>query len=396
MYKIADWIDSSKLDVDTIIYNNKHEFINEIILLCVDEISTIITLNDIDESLKNILHSLHAYINYDFLLKKNNNRIANHAIKKFDGHNYFDNFSSYYSKLLHVNSSDTVINFLKKNPKNINWYSLSSNDNPRIIELYEYVDGLIKNETHVKLVEMDEYNPKDNCPYIREHVNMQINEKYNIDKSYNNHTGTYFNNFVLHISELSKNNNNKIVDYILENGNEEQLLNNEKVLNNFCQNENDKIVKLLSKNQDKINWSLFSKNANNKAIKLLQQNMEKINWSLLSSNANNKAIELLQQNMNKIDWIKLSANPCDKAFCLLEQNMDKINWNNFCKNLNPKVIEILKKNNNSIDYESLSYNPNIFVYNYKYMYRNMWKENGIGQGLMEYFNHPLRYKVKHN
>jgi len=70
-----------------------------------------------------------------------------------------------------------------------------------------------------------------------------------------------------------------------------------KKIYNLSMNTNDNAVKLLIKNQTKINWKGFSLNSNNKVIKFLkEQNPNKIVFSSLSLNTNDKAIEILLQN----------------------------------------------------------------------------------------------------
>lgn len=129
--------------------------------------------------------------------------------------------------------------------------------------------------------------------------------------------------------------------------------NQDKINWNVFSNKTHKIaIELLEKNPDKINWDLLSSNP--AAIEILKKNPDKINWSRLSSNANNDAIDMLEQNLDKIDWNVLSVNP--NAIRLLEKNLDKINWHYLSGN--PNAIRLLEKNLDKVNWHYLSGNPN--------------------------------------
>ena len=89
----------------------------------------------------------------------------------------------------------------------------------------------------------------------------------------------------------------------------------------------NRVIDLLEKNQDKIDWEGLSYNPN--AIELLEKNPDKIHWSYLSENPN--AIHLLEKNQDKIDWKRLSKNP--NAISILENNPTKIWWDWLCENV---------------------------------------------------------------
>lgn len=101
---------------------------------------------------------------------------------------------------------------------------------------------------------------------------------------------------------------------------------------------NPRAIRLLEKNQDKINWQALSFIP--EAIHLLEKNQDKIDWRALSSNP--AAIHLLEKNPDKIDWYRLSSNPA--AIQFLEKNPDKIVWHSLAINTNPDAMILFEKN----------------------------------------------------
>lgn len=345
MYKIADWIDKDKLQYHTIIASNPHVFVNEIILLNIDETLTTINKNDIDSQF------IHVHIRLYGMLNRNNDKIFMYIINNYDlNHAQWQKIS--------MNANNNAIDFLEKNPEKIVWHLLSSNYNPRIIQLYNTIKKKIEDEYHLRLkISMNNLNNIINKKSTNKFKNKKINsivihkkniecEKKNkmyIDKKYNigNIIIPYIyrykninNNIELNWKYLSKNNNDEVVDYLLNNYDCIEW-------NNFSLNTNNKAVDILRNNIHKINWQNLSKNSNDKAIELL--NEHNIHWSELSSNINNKAIDLLIKYPHKIDWNNLSKNSCDKAVDLLEKNTHKIIWSCLSMNKNPRVLSLLKK-----------------------------------------------------
>ena len=127
-------------------------------------------------------------------------------------------------------------------------------------------------------------------------------------------------------------------------------------------------------NKDKIDWNRLSENPN--AIELLSKFEDKINWSMLS---------ILNKNLDKINWAMLSENL--NAIELLSKNLDKINWTSLSSN--PNAIELLKGNQDKIDWNRLSKNEAIFVLDYKLMYKNMLM---FRQELVQNVLHPRRIR----
>ena len=85
------------------------------------------------------------------------------------------------------------------------------------------------------------------------------------------------------------------------------------------------------------------------AIKILEKNQNKINWYSLYSNKN--AIKLLEQNQNKINWYNISKNP----------SIFELDYKQISENFKPIAKEILEKVYNPDRIKRLS-----SIYNFKF------------------------------
>jgi len=208
------------------------------------------------------------------------------------------------------------IDYLEKNPYEVDWYTLSQNPNA--------ISILGKNLNNI------------NWQYLSANPNaIHILEENNLDN--------------VNWSLLSRNPN---AIHILEN-------NLDKV-NWYWLSENPNAIHILEENPDKVNWSLLSRNPN--AIHLLEENLDKVDWKQLSKNPN--AISILENNLNMVDWLVVCSNPSPKIIPFLEENLDlnrlsEAQWKQLSKN--PNAIPILKNTNfNLIDWKEFSANPSIF------------------------------------
>ena len=230
-----------------------------------------------------------------------------------------------------LSRNPNAIDFLKANPKYIDWVWLSSN--PNAIELLKANrakinwDNLSMNPNAIELLK----------------ANLGKIDWYNLSKNPNPNA-----------IELLKANPKKIKwEYLSENSNSriiELLREKIKLENNLSSDELDDLP-----NYKKIDWGVLS--ANPIMIELLRENPDRIDWidwKELSANPN--AIELLKANQGKINWNRLSANP--NAIELLKANQGKINWQ--ALSANPNAIELLKRYPKKIDWEYASMNPAIF------------------------------------
>ena len=142
----------------------------------------------------------------------------------------------------------------------------------------------------------------------------------------------------------------------------------------------NKIMELLAKNDDKIDWSSLSSNPY--AIFILEENQDKLNWEKLSLNT--EAMSILEENQDKINWPRLSINP--NAISILQKNQDKIDWNWLSSNLN--AMSILQKNQNKIDWQRLSVNNGIWEINYVFLKERM---DILREDLIKTVFHPKKF-----
>lgn len=190
----------------------------------------------------------------------------------------------------------------------IDWCSLSSREDPRVINLLEkypdkiYWKNLSKNSKAIKLIEkyrdIVDWNELSTNPALIYLLKRHIKEIHNGDYKY--------------IILSQENDKCRMVKWL-----------------NLAKNPYP--INILEKDIDKINWKILSANPN--AIHLLEKNLDKINWCFLSANYN--AIHLLEQNISKINWNELSYNP--KAINILEKHQHEINWINL--STNPSIFE---------------------------------------------------------
>ncbi len=106
-------------------------------------------------------------------------------------------------------------------------------------------------------------------------------------------------------------------------------------------------------------------------MRLLEKNQDKINWDNLSENPSEGAMRLLEKNPDKINLSKLSGNLSEHAMQLLENNRNK---RRHC--VSPEFM-VIGTNPNKIYWYDLSKNPRIFNYDYKQMKHNcmLFKED---------------------
>lgn len=199
-----------------------------------------------------------------------------------------------------ISKNPSLINIIERNLDKIDWYSLSENSNaiklleknidkidwyqialnPNAIDIIEQnldkIDWSIlsKNENAIDLLKSNPHkidwqsiSQNDNA------ISLLMENPINIDWEY-----------------LSLNSNALLL--IDDKINEEQLLNNEQfqLLDEknkiddcyLCLNTNPRIIEILQKYPDKINWEMLSQNP--AGINLLEKNKEKINYELLSLN----------------------------------------------------------------------------------------------------------------
>ena len=128
----------------------------------------------------------------------------------------------------------------------------------------------------------------------------------------------------------------------------------------LSQNECEDAVRILEKNQDKIDWDNLSENSF--AIDILKKNTDKIVWKSFCKNSNPKAIEMIEQMLiedpSKINFVSLSCNP--NAIHIISQHLDKVS--SYGLSWNPNAMDILMQHPELIDNGSIIYNPSAMPY----------------------------------
>ena len=200
-----------------------------------------------------------------------------------------------------ISKNPSLINIIEKNLDKIDWYSLSENSsaikllennidkidwyqialNPNAISIIEKnldkIDWSIlsKNENAINLLKSNPHNIDWRSFSQNENaINLLMENPINIDWEY-----------------LSLNSNALLL--INDKINEEQLLNNEQ-------------FQLLNK-KNKIDYFYLTLNTNPRIIEILEKYPDKINWEMLSQNP--AGINLLEKNKDKINYELLSLNP---------------------------------------------------------------------------------------
>ena len=264
IYKLLDWIDINKLDLEFLSKNqNAIGFLKQ------------------NPDLINWYY-LSGNKNADELLLSNKNKIklnrcniGSNENLKIINEMIIPNLNLISENQLSLNKN--IVKFLiDKYPEKINWAFLSLNTSDEAIE------HLQKNQDKI-------------CWF---NLSLNTNDKA-IDILINNQDKIQWDLF-------SSNSNTKAVELLFQNPNKINW-------NYLSKNSNDKAVEFLLENKDKIDWNRFSLNTNDKAIELLLENKDKINWVLLLvENYNPKVIDIIKDNLDKLgdlEWSLLSENP---------------------------------------------------------------------------------------
>jgi len=190
---------------------------------------------------------------------------------------------TYKINLSTLSRNPNAIDFLKANPKNIDWVWLSCN--PNAIEL------LKKNRAKINWDNLS-MNPNPEAIELLK-ANFGKIDWYNLSKNPNPEAIELLKAYPKKIKweYLSENSNSNIIELLKEKI---------KLENNLSSDDLDDLP-----NYKKIDWSVLS--ANPIVIELLKANQGKINWQALSANPN--AFELLKKYPKKIDWEYASMNP---------------------------------------------------------------------------------------
>jgi len=238
------------------------------------------------------------------------------------------------------------IDFLEKNPENIDWPTLSKN--PAAIKL------LLKNKYHIR------WSPLSANPAA---IDLLLENKNRIDWK-----------------EFSKNPHPKAFQYLMEH--------KHKICwQSFSSNLNPDACIYLEKNQIYINWNSIAANPNAYEILKVQYpyfpnyyygifinmcsnpnpdiirllDIPRIVWSVLSRNP--AGIDVLLKYPEQIDWPTFSENPHPLAIKHMRANKDKIYWE--CLLGNCGAIDLIKEMSYTYPItEYIWFNPSLFEIDY--------------------------------
>lgn len=264
------------------------------------------------------------------------------------------NFQNYDCSKL--SSNINAIEFLERNPKMIDWFYMSKNENAILTN--QNIDKICrstvccnKNAIEIIIKIMNEYPNELNFEFLSINTHPDAIQLLEQNLFYKRMPYLSCNTAAVHILKIYP----ALIDWVMLSSNTHpdaiQLI--EQNLDKICWHtlsSNPSAVHILLKYPEKIIWFTFSSNSNPSAVKLLIENLDKINWSTFSSNTHPDAIRILEQNIHKAD-LQLLAGNVNALHVIINKSKD-IEW----KNKNWKIL-----------WSGLSTNPNIFEYDYKSM-----------------------------
>jgi hypothetical protein len=291
IYKLRKEIDLCKLDIRWMVYYNHHPGTSKIVEEKLDEL-------DMDD--------------YSMILCYPH--FMNIIVTRLSILN-----SPYLSK------NPDAMHILMKNPDLIDWSMLSTNPNPKALEIIEeniiYEQMIKKNMNHIhRIKKIKEVSIKCKCP-----------------QSYLDYPAFW--------RLLATNTNPKAIE-LIENYypklHDNHLVFDEEVEEFWSDlSKNEGAVHLLEKFPHFINWKSILENPNPKAINMIEKNLDKIyedDWPLLSGNPAAVHIFEKPEYLNKVyDWGYLCKNP--NAIHIIINNWDKVDWITFSRN--PSAIHII-------------------------------------------------------
>jgi hypothetical protein len=211
--------------------------------------------------------------------------------------------------VLSKNTSDTAVDFLLKNPLYIEWKYFSSNSSTKAVQL------LLKNQVQIIWSKFSENTNDLAVQYLIENptkiyweafsrntnslaVRYMLTSTHIINyKSFSGNTNQMAVDLLLSNTSniywefFMKNSNDSAVDMILHymttrNTNTRNTHPNELWSSNLSLNNNTRVVDFLIQNPIHIYWPNFVKNTSPKAVEFMvrPENVFKINWNLLSAN----------------------------------------------------------------------------------------------------------------
>jgi hypothetical protein len=212
--------------------------------------------------------------------------------------------------------------YLLENPDIIDWFWLTTNKNPRIIE---YIYNNLHKITNI-------YSLCENPNTVEILYTMKADE--------------------LKMFHLLQNKNENVKNIIINNI--------DKINENLLIETNSPYYDIIPNNfEEKIKW--YCKGyVMTKTYEELKNNLHNINWSILSKINSDDCVRILEENPDKIDWDEICLNKNHKVINIINNNLDKINWSLLCNNKN--AYDILKNNKDKFR-TTLCLNQNEKIFN---------------------------------
>ena len=320
-------------------------------------------------------------------------KIQEHVFEKFKSSvRFWRNFSKNpnINKVLHlleenidvfINDEETLNNlsmnsnafdFFENKHHLIDWDSMSSNTNPKAIELLKQnIDKILweiigSNPAAIDLIKenIDKIEP---CNYINNPAAIDL-----IKENINEHHEYY---------------------YICENPNVSEIFHLMNLPPEYCWHQickNPKNMRIIQSYPLMINWDGLSRNTNPNAVRMCIKNSDQIIWDLFVQNPSPLAINYIKKNKNKVfdysdalKWIFYNKNPkiISVLKYIIDQRNKKIVINNVLESPHyEKLLKYMKINIESLKKKHLkilSKNENIIILNdskYVENINNLYKE----------------------
>jgi hypothetical protein len=260
---------------------------------------------------------------------------------------------------LSENPSNYAIKLLEENKDKIKWNYLSRNINLKAINM---VEERLKQSTidSIEIIKTLSFNPNTKAINILKNYLNNYNGWKILSENPNKHAIEMIKELIkkdkrniekIDILGLARNTNPEATKLLLELIDIEKR--NDNVWQMLSMNPNEIAFELIKNNKDKVNWERASLNTNKKVLEILNKEFpDKIVWNWISGNKS--GIGLLKKNMNNIWIAELCGNENPKALKLLFQkiiNIDDIDYIDYIDwetiSANPiifKKVNLLKLN----------------------------------------------------
>lgn len=251
---------------------------------------------------------------------------------------------------LSENPSNYAIKLLQENKDKIKWNYLSRNINVKAINM---VEERLKESTidSIEIIKTLSFNPNTKAINILKNYLNNYNGWKILSENPNKHAIQMIKDLInederniekIDIVSLARNTNSEATKLLLKIINIEEK--NYNVWDMLSMNPNEIAFELIKNNKDKVNWKRASLNTNKKVLEILNEEYpDDIVWNWISGNKS--GIGLLKKNMKKIWIAELCGNENPKALKLIFQKKKYIDWETLSANpIIFKKVDLLKLN----------------------------------------------------